>query len=136
MTGLDNLPALAVFLALSSCAPASCGNPPGWVLAATQEPPPVPYTPNPVFYARETKAGTWERQGSTISLKQLLDDLAVAKDRLPRPLFLFDFADDQTCPRLEAIRRSIAKAARCSEDAPCSRAPSRISISASRLCPR
>lgn len=91
-----------------------------WVLATTLKPWPVPYTPKPVFYAQETRPGAWMRGKSTVTSEQLLKDVATASTLNARPLLLFDFASDQSCPRLNATREGIAQATGCSKDGvPC-----------------
>lgn len=98
----------------------NCPLPNGWVLAITLKPSPVPYTPKPVFFAQEIRPGIWSWQGSTVTYEQLLKQLATASELSPQPLFLFDFADGQTCQQLNADREGIAAAIGCSTDGvPC-----------------
>jgi len=95
--------------------------PGNWVRATALRPSPVPYTPNPVFYAQETKPGVWRwENGATVTYEQLLKDVAAARSLNPQPLLLFNFAKDQSCTRLNATRTAISKVTGCSKDhVPC-----------------
>jgi hypothetical protein len=73
-----------------------------------------------VFYAQETRPGTWLLQKSTVTYDQLLKGVATAKGLNPEPLLLFDFAEGQSCAQLNAAREGIAKATGCTKDGvPC-----------------
>jgi hypothetical protein len=112
--------AVALAMSVSSCASSECLMPDGWVMANALRPSPVPYTPKPVSYAQEIRPGVWMWGRATVSYEQLLKDVAAASSLHPRPLLLFDFAKNQSCPQLNATRTAIGKATGCSNDGvPC-----------------
>jgi hypothetical protein len=127
--GLFRIAAMGAVVSVSACGSSSCRLPGNWVLARTiNKPLSPPGTPSPLFYAHEISHDRWSWQLETIpsmigsapsssgSYGQLLQELTLARDFNPTPLFLFSFANGQTCSELNAERERIADAAPCSND--------------------
>lgn len=129
MMPLFRVAAFAGLMSVSACGSSGCRLPASWVPARTiNEPLRPPGTPSPLFYARETSHGKWSWQLATIpstigsaprfngSYEKLLQDLGRVSAFSPTPLFLFNFADGQSCTELDAERERIAVVAGCSKD--------------------
>lgn len=119
-------------LILSSCGVGDCQFPAGWVVAATLKPSRSANAtaPQPLFYAREVRPGSWSWQlhmipsstasspSSTVTYQQLLENVAMMTSLSPRPQMVFSFADGQDCSHLNLERKRIVQAAGCSKDGP------------------
>lgn len=120
-----SLAALALFLTTTSCSTSHCRVPSTWVVVAKLPQRNVPpYTPRPVFYGEQVNRHLWSERFwrgpvSTVPYEQMLKDAAGLAGLNPRPTFLFNFADGQSCEELNETREAIAKAAACTPDDPC-----------------
>lgn len=124
MDMLRRLVPTALILGLTSCSAGACQLPSGWKLATAMEPPNVIVARKLELHSKETSPGQWSwrawgRGETIIAYQKLLTELAAFNEFDPQPLFLFSFSEGHSCRELNDIRAGIAKAAKCSANAPC-----------------